>query len=189
MKKSLIHRPFILIVYAFTIGIILEDCMQCPLRYSLVGVGLFSLMSCIFYRRPWAATIFLLMAICSCGMFYMKSHNVLAKNHVGHIAKYYPRKTVSIEGVIVTDVEERASFKGKKTTFTLEVKRFKTKWGWKKKSGKILVNVFKQANLSYGDLILIEGRLHRPFEFSKGSNFSYRALLKRKGIFHIFVKF
>ena len=90
-----------------------------------------------------------------------------------------------IEGLIVSGVEERVSFKGKKTTFVCLVKRFKTKWGWRKKSGKILVNIFRKEDVSYGDVVWMEGRLHKPFEFSKTGNFSYRALLKRKGILRI----
>jgi hypothetical protein len=50
-------------------------------------------------------------------------------------------------------------------------------------SGKVLVRVFKKTTFSYGDRVLLEGRLYKPFSFLKG--FNYRDYLKhidKKGL-------
>ena len=128
------------------------------------------------------STIFVLIDIIFSGAVFSKTYQILPKDHVYHIARYYRRNPVTLEGIIVSDVRKRNFFKGKKTTFTLELKRFKTRWGWKKKSGKILVNIFRDQDISYGDDVILEGKLHKPFEFGRDSTFSYQKYLSRKGI-------
>ncbi|MFC1510230.1 ComEC/Rec2 family competence protein [Candidatus Omnitrophota bacterium] len=183
--KIKIHRPFIVVAIPFALGVVLSGVMDSSFRMAVLFVCLLLFSSFIFKRIRLLSTVFLLGAIMSCGFLYTQARNSLASDHLSHVAKYYPRKLVLIEGVIVSDVEERSSFKGKKTMFHLQVTRLKTKWGWKEKSGKLLVNLFRESDLSYGDVIIIEGRLHQPFEFSKSDTFSYRDLLARKGIRHI----
>ncbi len=122
------------------------------------------------------------MAFIFLGVLLVHSGKVLPKNHIFYIAKYYRKDPVLLEGVVVSDVQKRESFRGKRTTFTLEVKRFKTRWGWKKKSGKALVNIFREESLAYGDYVILEGKMYRPFNFSKDKKFTYRDYLSRRGI-------
>ena len=75
--------------------------------------------------------------------------------------------------------------KASKTSFTLEAKALKTRWGWKKRSGKILVNVFRDTDTVYGDFLLLKGKLHRPFNYSASDNFSYKDYLEQRGIKYI----
>lgn len=179
------YRPFIVIVLAFAGGIFLHGVLSVSFMWWVLLASLNCLLCAGFYRRKCVATMFLLIAVLCCGALYMQSVQTLPKNHFSSIVKYYYKKPFTIQGVIVSEVEKRTSFKGVKTTFVCDVMRVKTKWGWKDKSGKVLVNIFRDIDLSYGQDIELAGRIHRPFEFAKDSNFSYQDLLARKGITHI----
>jgi len=102
-----------------------------------------------------------------------------------HIARYYRKKPIRIKGVIVSDVEKRKAVNGSKKTFTLDVRKVKADWGWQQIKGKVLVNAFNRPEAAYGDYVMLEGKLHRPYNFSAEKNFSYRDYLSRRGIYFI----
>lgn len=51
-------------------------------------------------------------------------------------------------------------------------------------SGKVLVRVFRRQNVSYGDELLLSGRLFRPYQ-SRENRFSYRRYLEDQGIYSV----
>jgi competence protein ComEC len=181
-QKPAIHRPFLGIVLAFGAGILLDAYMDLALRVLAPLVLIFIILSWGAQHRRTLSTMFVLLSIVALGAIYTQSRQVLPPDHIDLSARYYRRSLVLIEGTIVSDVEKRNFFKGKKTVFHLTVKRLKTPWGWKGRSGKILVNLFRDEPLAYGDYIRLEGKLHRPFNFSDDGTFSYREFLNRKGI-------
>ncbi len=176
------HRPLLWIALFLSLGILVNEWVSFSFGILAFLAFLMILLSLLTQRRKIVATVFVLLSIVLAGAVFSKGYQALSKDHIYHIARYYGKDPVKVEGIIVTDVEKRHFFKGKKTTFTLKVKRFKTRWGWKKKSGKILVNIFRDEDLAYGDDVLIEGKLHKPFEFSSDGTFSYREYLNRKSI-------
>ncbi len=123
----------------------------------------------------------IVLCIFSLGATSMRAYVYLPQDHLKHIAKFYKNKNVRLQGVIDSDIKKRTMFRGRKTSFELEVKYLETQWGWKKKSGRILVNVFREADVTYGDFILLDGKLYPPFSFAN-STFSYQDYLSRKRI-------
>ncbi|MCK5013429.1 MAG: ComEC family competence protein [Candidatus Omnitrophica bacterium] len=176
------HRPLLGVAISFGLGILLNEYI--PFSFALLAslAVLFLLLTLLIQRMNIISTIFLLGSIVLLGALFSKSYQVLPKDHIYHVAKYYRKNPVLIEGVIASDVEDRDFFKGKKTIFMLDAKCLKTRWGWKKKSGKVLVNIFHDKSLTYGDCLIMEGKLHKPFEFSTDGTFSYGKFLNRKGI-------
>ncbi|OGX38859.1 MAG: hypothetical protein A3C36_00850 [Omnitrophica WOR_2 bacterium RIFCSPHIGHO2_02_FULL_52_10] len=181
-QKRAVHRPFLGVVLAFGTGILLESHTDMPLRALVPLVLLPVTLGFLARNRKNTSTLFVLLALAALGAVYTQSRQALPKDHIEHSARYYRRSPVLVEGTIASDVEKRNFFKGKKTVFHLAVKRLKTPWGWQERSGKILVNLFREEQLAYGDCIRLEGKLHRPFEFSDDSKFSYREYLNVKGI-------
>jgi competence protein ComEC len=101
------------------------------------------------------------------------------------IAKYYRNKPVLLKGTVRSSVDEKRAANAKKKTFTLDVHQVRANWGWEDQTGKILVDVFRDLDISYGDSLQLEGTLHRPYNFANETNFSYRDYLQHRGIYFI----
>ncbi len=178
------HRPLLWVCLCFALGIVVDEYVRVSLVISSILTAGLILLS-LFIRHRRISTLFLLLAFISLGSIYSRNYQTYPRDHISRISYSDRQDPVVMEGVIVSDVEPRPFFKGKKTVFTLEVKRMKSKWGWKEKRGEILVNLFRAENIRYGDYLSLEGKLHRPFNFSEDSSFSYRDFLYRKGITYI----
>ena len=178
------HRPLLWVCLSFMLGIIINE-------FKLYSIGLLSFLACaavllsFIFRKARLATFFLLLGVCFTGAIYAKNDQLFSPAHINNISYGYRREPLAVEGLIVSDVQARSFFKGRKTVFLLEVKNIKTRWGWKEKKGQVLVNLFKEADLRYGDRVVLEGKLHRPFNFAGDSRFSYRDYLYRQGVVFI----
>ncbi len=177
-----IHRPILWITAAFCVGALAEKFFHPSSTFVMIGSLVFLLMSGLTFRLNRVRFVFLLLTFVGLGMMRMESLQRLPKDHINDAAKFYRRHPAEIEGIIVSDVETRSFFKGKKTVFTLAVKRIQAPWGWQRRSGKILVQIFRPTDLQYGQLIHLRGKLHKPFEFASKSRFSYRDYLARREI-------
>jgi len=180
------HKPFITITSFFSLGIMI-NAFKPELFYITCSITTILLIVSIkFSHRKTLSTILLLLSIAGLGIIYTASRQYVNHNHISHVAKYYRKKPVVLKGVIVSDVQKRNAINGTKYTFTLDISEIRAKWGWQKNIGKVLVNCFRELDLSYGDFIQIEGKLHRPYNFSPDKNFSYRDYLSHRGIDFLF---
>ncbi len=181
-KKT--HRPLIWICVAYGIGIVMASWINIPVSYlCFLIIGLFLIG--VFWEKCWFGSVILLSLFILLGYLHIQTVRVLDKKDISHVARFYRKKKVMLKGRVVSDVQVKDFFKGKKRMFELEIKNIQTQWGWKERTGKILVNLFKSEDVFYGDYILIEGKLHRPYNFSRETNFSYRDYLENKGIRYV----
>ena len=141
------YSPFFTFVVFFMIGIVCYQFWMWPF-VLLAGLLAFSILAAgILVNKPKLCLGLLFISFFLSGIIYAKNFETISFDDISRIGRYYAKEPVSLEGVIVSDVEKRDFFKTQKTSFTLEVRDFKTKWGWKKKRGKVLVNVFQDAAL------------------------------------------
>ncbi len=176
--------PIVFVVLIFSIGILLSRSVRLPWAV-LVGIEAALLLIAWFLRKKKFFGLLLLgLFILLGGVIATKHYVYLPADHVRYTARLYQGETIWLKGVVVSDIRRRNVTHGPKTSFDLEVQEFKTKEGWKKQSGRVLVNVYRDCGLAYGDELLIEGKLHRPFNYRK-SSFSYRDYLWRKKIYLI----
>jgi competence protein ComEC len=179
--KHLSHRPLLWVCASFILGIIIHKTLNIPFGlFSALAVAF--LLPAVSIRRPNTSTLFLLLAVLCIGALYSKNYETTPAGHISKLSYGYRKAPVLIEGTIVSDVERRPFFKGRKTVFSLDVRRLRSPWGWKTRRGVILVNLFREEDVRYGDHILIEGKVHRPFNYANDSRFSYREYLYRQGI-------
>ncbi len=175
------HRPLAWVCVSFIMGILISEFWKVSFSVVTALTVLFMLLS-LWPRLSKVSTVSLLLAIGCLGTAHTLDHKTLALDHIGHLPYHFYKDPVLIEGVVVSDVEPRPFFKGKKTVFSLEAARVRTAWGWQVKRGVVLVNLFRPEDIRYGDYVRLEGKLSRPFNFSNENNFSYRDYLYRKGI-------
>jgi len=175
-------RPMAAIALLFAAGIVAGKQNIFAIKYWGLLCVVLMMLAYVSRKSKVTSTVLILLVYFCCGGAYVTSSTTLHKKHVSHVAKYYRGKNLAIKGRVCSSISLRDSLGGKKTSFDLEVEQINTQWGWKKKKGKILVNVFKAWDVAYGDYVFLQGKLHRPFNFSKGKNFSYRDYLENKSI-------
>ena len=181
IRSWLGRRPLLAVCGCFCLGIIINQYFRIPFGISALPTALFLSLS-LFVRRSKITIIFILLTVVGMGAAYSKHCWTFPAEHISRLPYLDRDEPIFVEGMVVSDVEPRPFFHGKKTVFSLEVSRIKSPRGTKEQKGVILVNIFRQEDIRYGDHLLLEGKLHRPFNFSKKSNFSYREYLYRKGI-------
>ena len=176
------HRPFVYIAGFFSIGIVLSRWAPVSLNMACLGTLITLILSAVFSKKNFCTTMFLLLAVMASGAVYTQSKAYVSHRDIRNIARYYRKKPIVIEGIVASDLRRRKTGNTKRSTFVLGSLRVKADWGWEPRDGKVLVNVFKEADLTYGDQIVLRGKLHRPFNFSSQRNFSYRDYLSRRDI-------
>ena len=175
------NRPLLWVCVSFILGIVIHKYYDVPFLLFSFLAALFLFLS-IFIRHSKTAAFFLLLAFFCAGALYAKNYETVFVDHINGLSYGDRSGIVLVEGTVVSDVEPRPFFKGRKTVFSLAVKRLKSKWGWRDRQGTVLVNLFRDEDIRYGDSIIIEGKMHRPFTYSKDSRFSYREYLYRRGV-------
>ncbi len=182
------HRPFLFITLFFILGILCQGFFSLHPFFWFGASFIVSILAFFQYKRSSIldASLILLFFL-FLGGSYTVCYKTLPNDHITFIRRFYYDKDIIVDGCIVSEIRKGRLFKTPKQTFTLKVDRIKTEFGWQKKSGNILVNVFGDRSIHYGDVVEIEGKLHRPFNFSKSENFSYADYLKQRGIYDVFM--
>ncbi len=178
------HRPFISIAILFTLGILIHRVYPDIVKLSFLCLFVFLalLFAVVFFSKPKLSNVFLFLAIFLLGGIYYRSYSFHSKQDILHVARFYRKKPVEIEGLVSSEVTRKSFFNGIKQSFVLSVSKIKTKWGWREKRGNILVNIYQDVDLDFKDRIHLLGKLHYPYDFSKDSNFSFKAYLDNRNI-------
>ncbi len=184
-KENKTHRPLLWITICFGGGILLGACVPVPLFIAYGSAAVCLILSFLSFHKTRVFLVFLFISFVLLGIIHFRTYKILPRQHISQTAKFYYGAPVLLEGVVVSDVELRRRGNARKTTFRLEVRRLKGKTGWRTSRGEVLVNLFRAQDIQYGDYLAIEGKLHKPFNFSSGNKFSYRDYLERKGIKYI----
>ena len=184
-KQDKTHRPLLWVTICFGGGILLGSHVPVPFWAAYGSAAVCVILSFLSFRKTHGFLVFIFISFILLGVIHFRMYKTLPAQHISQVAKFYYGAPVLLEGVVVSDVEQRQRGNARKTTFRLEVKRLKGKKGWQKSRGEVLVNIFRGENIFYGDYLAIEGKLHKPFNFSTDNKFSYRDYLDRKGIKYI----
>lgn len=183
IKAGRVPRPLLWACVFFMLGIAASPYVRVTLPVFWGAAGVTVVVSALV-RKAWIVMPLILLVMWLAGAVYPGQREAVFPNDVATIPYYLRRNPVVLEGLVVSDVEPRSFFRGTKTVFSLSVQKWEAPWGWLPKRGVVLVNLFGFCgqDIRYGDYLRLEGKLHRPFNFSKGNRFSYRDYLSRKGI-------
>lgn len=176
------HRPLIGVAISFGLGILLEEYARLPFALSCLGTVAAIGAGARWRNKTCVPLVLVCLAFIGVGYIHAQAHTMRPPDHIERMARYFYGTPVRLEGVVASDVEGRLWGKVHKTVFRLDVRRLHARGGWKKTRGEILVNLFRKEAIRPGDYLILEGKLHKPFEFSSARRFSYREYLDRKGI-------
>ena len=139
----------------------------------LLTAFLFTNKKAVFF---WAFLLFCLFL----GATHTRNYNLLPPGHIGSL-KIKGSLGARIQGIVNNDPASTR----RKTSFYFKVKKLIVADRAYFVRGEILVNAFSRRDFHYGEELILEGNLHRPFNFSANSSFSYPEYLKNQGIYYI----
>ncbi|MCP4650069.1 MAG: ComEC/Rec2 family competence protein [PVC group bacterium] len=179
------NRPLILICISFIFGI---------LAASLVGISLLFCYVCLFFsclsalltmRQRKLFVVFLALSCFYLGYCHFINAQILPKNHINNLTPY-KGKYVQVKGVVVSEPIQKKN-KGVFVFQCNELIRKDVGAGLTsaRVQGKVLVNLYQDSEIIYGQEVVLMGKLYRPFSFPGEDGFNYRAYLKKQRIFSI----
>ncbi len=166
----------------FCLGIVFAKFFPIPLLVFLIAAGA-SLFLKMTFKRP----IFLLAVAFFFGGALLRNSQSLPSCHIERFTPYRGEHSY-IEGIIESD----PVYQTKNITFVLNAKNLKIGESSRscpsqKVCGKVLVKVFDtNEKFSYGERLLLEGKLYKVFNLSISERLNYRDYLKYQGIYSIF---
>ncbi len=158
---------------AWIIGILLGSRFAPPL--ALIFIGLIPLPLFFLLRQHRKAII--LTSLCLLALFGGAFHfqSSLPASNESHLGSYND-EAVTIKGIINTDPEVRE----KTIHLQLSVTDIKLDTEWQEVSGAVLLFVPRYSTYSYGDVLLVTGKLETPPQLD---DFDYKGYLANQGIY------
>ena len=173
------YRPALPLVLGLIAGILIEHWMAVPLW--VIGIVFGTLIALTVWQHRAACLLLALMAVVG----YV-SADVQSRPYRNDI-RFLPLKSrdVTLEGIVLNDVEHRSVLKTRKTVFEFKLEKIKLPSGWRDVRGIVMGNLFRPEDLRFGDRLRLTGKLHRPYD-SGDSSSSYSDYLKRRGVDYLF---
>lgn len=181
----MVKLPFLWVALFFMMGIFIHSAGYGSVNHiAVISVG--AVLGAYVYRRKKRVFVVLLaFAFILLGWLCTYSRWLFAQDHIYFQHEKVNFAQISLRGVVDGSVRRSETGYTQRLSFVLNLREVKDTDGWRKVSGKVVVNLFQDLDLDYGDDLVLTGKLHRPFEFSRGKKFSYRSYLKRQGIYYV----
>jgi len=175
-------KPFGLVAIALIVGICAGPYACIPFIYAYISCASLLLLALININRRYF-TFFLLASVVFCGCVFYGNSILLPKDH---IARFSDGGKCAVTGLVAGDVERGFTRRGaRKTAFVISARSLSAKGGYLPVTGLVSVYIYgRTKEISYGDELLLEGRLMRPKEKANGG-FDYKAHLERNNIYSI----
>jgi len=169
-------RIFYSISFGFIFGVFLGSSFGFDFYWNLL-VAFLSVVSVIFFyivsRNKWGMIASFFILFLSFGIFYFNYFN---DKPVPVFLERQVESTVSLQGIIIDDIEEREA------GLRLVVKVVE-----QQERAKVLVSTDLGQDLKYGDEVSFRGKLEKPENFitDNGKEFDYINYLKKDGILYL----
>jgi competence protein ComEC len=142
-------------------------------------------------KKKAASLVCLSAALLFTGCILLQARQALPVNHIKNFTEPEPRE-VYAEGIVADDpVAGETFYGGKKMTLTLVAERLEDRGIKHEVTGRIKIYLTGEPRRpetntpSYGDRILVKGRLSRPAGPGNPGDFDYAAYLARNRVFSI----
>ncbi|MFC2060358.1 DNA internalization-related competence protein ComEC/Rec2 [Chloroflexota bacterium] len=166
--------PLIYLSCAWVVGILLGAKFDLPLPLALTGFSPLPLLLCLNKYRKTIILISLCLVAVFGGAFCFQSS--LPSNDESHLQFYNDRGAVELKGLI----NEAPEVRDNATRLRLSVTEIRIGNHWQQVSGTALVFVPRYPAYSYGDVLLVDGKLETPLQFD---GFDYQSYLAHQGIY------
>jgi competence protein ComEC len=180
------HCPLFIISILFALGISLEKFTDIPFLFLYFSTLFVIALSFMLLRQAKQSAILILVFYFLLGGLFYKNAVILSSNHISNL-KSIKNSAVFLKGIIGSSVEMRQQNRISKAVFVLDALEIKFFNNWYKTSGKVLVQSFNTSNnLSYGDYLILGGKLLSPNNLYFSQRLNYAQYLANQGISFIF---
>ncbi len=182
MKQKPFHSSIIVFVcLGYVGGIVVSYFIS--IAFSVLFCLVCFLFGVLFFirRKRIIYTVFIILAFVF-GCVYTQSVQLKAPNDINNFYALTKGKEIILRGIIDSDVTYKKVFHTGRYSFTLKCANIFLHNQWQNTTGKVLVQMYHDADLQYGDYVDLTGKTHRPFEYSDNEHSSYVDYLKRRGI-------
>jgi competence protein ComEC len=176
MKHSLAGLTLIL-----CLGVFIATKAKIPFLCVYCLAIIFLTFSFLAIKKRLRFDIFLFFLIFFLGIALLKNSQILPKCHIAKYTSYRNNSLHIVRGIIVS----QPLLKINKTSFIFESREIQSDNLRHNCCGNIIVYMRGKKDLNYGDELILQGNLHRPFSFGILKRQSYRDYLYNQGIFSI----
>ena len=172
-------HPLINICIVFCLGIITAIYLKIPLVFFYIIAIAFTILS-ITFRSKYISNIFILCAVFSLAVCMLKNSQILPESHIAKLTPYKGRY-VYLKGII----NSNPILKKNRIQFIVKTEDVLINKRLHEACGKVLITAFGRNDFSYGEKLILNGKLYKPFNFDISERLNYRDYLKRKGIYSL----
>lgn len=177
-KKIIFTLP--LCTASFISGILVAGFTNVPF-FIFYFLSIFLFIVCLLLRDDEAFSVNLLGLAFFIGAAHLSCYQTLPKNHIANYKPLFWQDRILVKGVIIDEPQ----VKEKRFKFILQLKEIDIEGERIQVAGRVLANVFGHTSFSYGDEVILEGRLFKPHNFGRSSGFDYRRYLARQGVYGV----
>ncbi len=175
------RHPLVVLAIIFSLGIILAD----KIRISPFWPGLLAVLFLALTLASAKKTIFFEFSLCCLifliGVLALRNYYYLPKCHVAKFIYHKNSGSCSVKGCVLSP----PVIKGRRSSFILQVKEIQLDNVSYNACGSLLVYIKGMKEFSYGQELILKGKLNRPFVFGRQGKKSYRDYFYRQGIYVI----
>lgn len=165
-------KIFLFSCLSFIFGVSLSSFFYLPTFFLLIFFFL-PLIFTIFQRKFWPLFLFFLFFLS--GIFYLQFfENKISKSNLFQLNNL----NVKFTGLVIKEPDLRE----KTQRLTLKIEKILEPIEIEKEEGKVLIILSKYPSYHYGDLLLVEGKLEIPQNFS---HFNFKDYLAKDGIYSL----
>jgi competence protein ComEC len=177
--------PFIGAALGLIVGILVGFYFSSPATALSIFTAALSLVVISFIRIEFKFFINIWIVFFIVGCFYTHQEITVLKESQDYLSAYLNQPDILWKGTVVSDVRYRKGFRGTQTSFVLALEYFKNADTLIREKTKLLVQIYDDVPIFYGDAVELNGRLASAYNFSIDSNFSYPDYLFTQGVVYI----
>jgi competence protein ComEC len=159
-------------------GIIFARFIYLPLGALYISSIIFLLLAFVFLRKMISIVLVILLII-NLGSLSFLSRRIPPNDHIARITPDEAQDAI-LTGIVSSYPQPQTNF----TSFLVEARQLVLEDEDYKVKGNVLVKIFKEEDVAYGQMLQIKGKISKPYTF--GSSQYYREYLKSQGIYTVF---
>ena len=183
------RSPLAWVAFFLSLGIWISNIIRIPFLF-IAAAAVFSLIvASAMIRKRTASLVWLSAAFLFTGCLLFQVRQMIPADHIKNFTAPEPKEAYA-EGIVVDEpVTGETFYGGRKVILTLEAERLQVQGIKREVTGRIKVSLAGEpggtvaASPSYGDRILVKGKLSRPAGPGNPGDFDYAAYLARNRIF------